>query len=132
MSRRALTRSLVSAGWVLAAACGLVSPEEQTLLRFFEAARTLDRTEIAKYATVGFNPRSEGVVQTFTVTAIGPEREAAKDITIEAIVRDPDGTTVRRGLRVTLQKTETRWIITGLQPIPASQTSRAASSGRPS
>ena len=132
MSRRALALSVVSAGWVLAAACGVASREEQTLLRFFEAARTLDSTEIAKYATVGFNPRSEGVVQTFTVTAIGPEREAAKDVTIEAVVRAPTGTTERRGLRVTFQKIEDRWIITGLQRIPASQTSRAGSSDRPS
>ena len=97
--RRALALSVVSALWVLAAvACSSASVEEQTLLRFFEAARTLDSTIIRKYATVGFNPRTEGIVQTFAMTAVGPEHQDRKDVTIEALVQEPSGATVRRTL----------------------------------
>lgn len=112
------------------AACAPASAEEQTLLGFFEAAKVLDSTVIAKYATVGFNPLTEGVVQTFTVTAID-EGQDRKTVTIDAVVLDPMGTTVRRALLVTLKKVEARWVITDLRPIPAWQTSHAASSDRP-
>jgi hypothetical protein len=113
-------------------ACSPASVEEQTLLRFFEAAPTLDSTVLRKYATVGFNPRTEGIVQTFTVTAIGPEREDQKEVTIDAVVRDPGGTTRRRTMVATFQKIEGRWLVTGLRQTPASQTLRGASSDRPS
>ena len=130
--RRALALSVASGCWALAVvACGTASAEEQTLLRFFVAARTLDSTLIGKYATVGFNPRTDGIVQTFTVTGAGEERDGMKDVTIEAVVRDPNGATVQRTLVVTFQTREGRRIITGLRPVPASRTSREASSGRP-
>jgi hypothetical protein len=121
--------SVVSALCAVAALACSPSAEEQTLLKFFVAARTLDSTVIRKYATVGFNPRVEGIVQTFTVIAVGPERQDQKDATINAVVRDPSGATARRTLVATLQRLEGRWIITGLRQAPASQTSRAASSG---
>jgi hypothetical protein len=44
-----------------------VSPEEQLLTRFFEASRTLDRTILSRLATVTFNPRVDGSVQTFSI-----------------------------------------------------------------
>ena len=70
--RRALVLSVGSALWALSSIACSASPEEQTLLRFFVAAPTLDSTVIGKYATIGFNPRTEGIVETFTVTAVGP------------------------------------------------------------
>jgi hypothetical protein len=143
--RRALVLSVsvvvVSAFWALASAACAASAEEQTLLKFFEAARALDRTILDKYATVGFNPRTEGIVQAFTVTDVGQERQGRKDVTIDAIIRDPAGATARRTLVVTFQKglrtspgqtTDDRWIITGLRQVPASRTSREASSVLPS
>lgn len=131
--RRALALSVVSALWVLASvACSSASVEEQTLLRFFEAARTLDSTIIRKYATVGFNPRTEGIVQTFAMTAVGPEHQDRKDVTIEALVQEPSGATVRRTLVASFQRIDARWIITGLRQVPASRTSREASSAQPS
>ena len=139
--RRALMLSVAAAVCALASAACAASAEEQTLLKFFEAARTLDSTIIRKYATIGFNPRTEGVVQTFTVTAVGQERLDTKDVTIDAVVRDPAGVTARRTLVVTFQKglpalagqpPDDRWIITGLRQIPASRTSREASSARQS
>ena len=126
--RRALALSMGSALWALASIACSVSPEEQTLLRFFVAAPTLDSTVIGKYATIGFNPRTEGIVQTFTVSAVGPERQDRKDVTIEAVVLQPDGMTSRRTMVATFGKISGRWLITGLRQIPASQTSREASS----
>lgn len=139
--RRALMLSVAAAVCSLASAACAASAEEQTLLKFFEAARTLDSTIIRKYATIGFNPRTEGIVVTFTVTAVGQERLGTKDVTIDAVVRDPAGATARRTLVVTFQKglpapagqpPDDRWIITGLRQIPASRTSREASSARQS
>jgi len=127
--RRALALSLGSALWALVSLACSTSPEEQTLLRFFVAAPTLDRTVIGKYATIGFNPRTEGVVQTFTVTEVGPERQDRKDVSIEAVVLQPNGVTSRRAMVATFGRIEGRWLITGLRQTPASQTSREASSG---
>jgi hypothetical protein len=130
--RQALTLSAVSALWVVAlVACSPASVEEQTLLRFFVAARTLDSTVIQKYATIGFNPRTEGIVQSFTMRTMSPEQQGRKDATIDAVVREPDGAMVRRTLVAKFQKIEGRWMITGLQRTPASQTSREASSAPP-
>ena len=126
--RRALVLSVGSALWALAFIACSASPEEQTLLRFFVAAPTLDSTVIGKYATIGFNPRTEGIVQTFSVSAVGPETQDRKDVTIEAVVLQPDGSTSRRTMVATFGKISGRWLITGLRQIPASQTSRAASS----
>ena len=129
MMRRALVLSVASALWAVASvACGAASPEEQTLLRFFVTAPTLDRTVIAKYATIGFNPRTDGIVQRFTITSVDPERQEQKDVTIDAMVRDPNGHTARRTLVATFRRIEGRWLITGLRQTPASQTSREASS----
>ena len=130
---RAVALSIVSVGWALVmTACGGASAEEQTLLRFFTAAPTLDSTVIGKYATVGFNPRTDGIVQTFTITDSGQERDGMKDVTIAAVVRDPAGAIVRRTLVVTFQTREGRPLITALRPVPVSRTSRAASSVQPS
>ena len=125
--RRALILGVASV-WALTAVACAASAEEQTLLKFFEAARTLDRAIIDKYATVGFNPRTDGIVQTFTVTDAGQDREGRKDVTIDAVVRDPSGATTQRTYVVTFQA----GVITGLRQIPASRTSREASSDRPS
>jgi hypothetical protein len=111
--------------------CGPAAIEAQTLLRFFVAARTLDTTVISKYATIGFNPRTDGIVQTFTVTTIGPERQDRKDVTIEAMVLQPDGVTSRRTMVATFGKIDGRWLITGLRQTPASRTSREGSFAPP-
>ncbi len=126
--RRALALSVGLALWALASLGCSASAEEQTLLQFFVAARTLDTTVIRKYATVGFNPQTDGVVQTFTVTASGPEDQGRKDVTIDAVVLRPDGNTVRQAFVATFGKSDGRWLITGLRQTPASRTSREASS----
>ena len=126
--RRALVLSVGSSLWALMSLACSASPEEQTLLRFFVAAPTLDSTVIGKYATVGFNPRTDGIVQTFTVSAVGPERQDQKNVTIDAVVLQPDGITARRTMVATFGKVEGRWLITGLRQTPASRTSREVSS----
>jgi hypothetical protein len=127
--RRSVVLSVVSALWAATVvACSPASTEEQILLRFFVAARTLDSTIIEKYATIGFNPRTAGIVQTFTVKSVGAERQDRKEVTIEAVVRDPGGTVARRTMVVTFERIDGRWLITGLRQTPASQTSREASS----
>ena len=129
--RRGLALSVGSTLWALATLACSASPEEQTLLRFFVAARTLDSTVISKYATIGFNPRTDGIVQTFTVMSIGPEHQDRKDVSIDAIVLEPNGVTGRRTMVATFQKIDGRWLVTSLRQTPASQTSRGASSAPP-
>lgn len=128
--RRALALSVGSALWALASLGCSASPEEQTLLQFFVAARTLDTTVIRKYATVDFNPQTDGIVQTFTVTTIGPEQQDRKDVTIDAVVLQPSGVTARQTMVATFGKVDGRWLITGLRQTPASRTSREASSAQ--
>jgi hypothetical protein len=123
--------SVVSALWALSSLGCSASDEEQTLHRFFVAAPTLDSSVIRKYATIGFKPQTDGIVQTFTVTAVGPERQDAKDVTIEAVVLEPNGVTSRRTMVAAFGKIEGRWVVTGLRRTPASQTSREASSVPP-
>jgi hypothetical protein len=129
--RRTFVLGISPALWALASLACAVSAEEQMLLRFFVAARTLDTTITRKYATVGFNPRTDGIVQTFTVTAMGPLNQDRRDVTIDAVVLEPDGKTSGRTIIATFGKVDGRWLITGLRQTPASQTSREASSARP-
>lgn len=167
--RRALGLAAACYWAIVSMACAPATAEEQLLTKFFQVARTLDSSITTSLATVGFNPRTEGSVQVFRVTTIGPEqrralrsegREAvvssltipgepdlalaglvvemiAKQVTIEADVRSPEGTISPRTMVVTLQRAvvtgagptrEGRWIITDLRQAPASRTSRATSS----
>jgi hypothetical protein len=57
------------------AACA-ATPEEQVLVRFFAACRALDSTLLNRLATVTFNPRTDGSIQTFTVTERSGEQRA--------------------------------------------------------
>jgi hypothetical protein len=131
--------------FVLSMACAPATAEEQLLSKFFQAARTLDSSVTTQFSTIGFNPRTEGSVQGFVVTAIGHEqaksRGVEKDVTIKAAVRSPDGRISSRTLIMTLQRSavpgpgptaEGRWMITALRQAPASRTSRATSSVPPS
>ena len=97
--RRALALSVGSACW---AARRRVRPavrlaEEQMLLRFFEA-RACARQHGARQGTPpsDFNPRTEGIVQTFSVMDVGStERDGiARTSRSTPSVREPDGVTV--------------------------------------
>ena len=92
--------------------CGVLSPEEQLLTRFFEAARLHDTTVMARYATVTFNPRTEGVVQEFEVDDVERRAERLKVVTLRAQVRGPDGRTAERTLQATMREQPDGWMIT--------------------
>ena len=122
-----LRSSLAAAG--LLAACGVLSLDEQVLLRFFEASRVYDRAALEKVATVAFNPMTDGIVDAFTVAGVeaSPDRRV---VTVDAQVRRRSGTTAER-LSVTMERRAGRWLITGITRPRASQTSRGASSAPP-
>jgi hypothetical protein len=63
---------------VLAGACSR-PPEQQMLTQYFRAARARDAATIAAMSSVELNPRVQGSVDSFTITAIGPETRAPLD-----------------------------------------------------
>ena len=102
-------RPLLASALVLAA-CGVLSPEEQLLRRFFEASRLYDTTTVAALATVAFNPRTDGVVGDFEIEDVA-EEGSSKLVTIRAAVRQLDGGTTQRALVVTMVRKDDRWFI---------------------
>jgi hypothetical protein len=165
---RAHRSGVVALGTLCVIACA-VSPDEQVLTRFFEASRTLDHTILSRLATVTFNPRVDGSVQTFSIVERRPDEKGplidsrreqairslnastgeavdltgvsiemiARQLTLEADLRTPDGVVTPTALRVTLEKAlrtkggsvfEGQWIVTRLQRAPDARTSHAASS----
>jgi hypothetical protein len=91
----------------LAAACS-VPPEQPIIADFFAASRLRDTTALAKFATVVFEPREQGMVASFEIERVSAERTAGdlrlKDVLVQAVVRDDQGRTRVRRLTVTLQK----------------------------
>lgn len=93
-----------------------------------------DTTVLARFASVVFEPRADGVVQEFEITDSDDERPqadgktVAKRVTIRAQVRTPNGQVEARTLVVTLERPVDatrpyRWFITGFTPPPTLQTS---------
>ena len=111
--------TLLLSAAILAAACGVMSPEEQILAKFFRASRLIDNTVLADLATVSFDPRTDGSVQQFQIIDFGPESTegslVSKQVTLTADVHTPDGRTVPATLTATFQRRDGRWIITALQ-----------------
>jgi hypothetical protein len=120
----------------LIAACGAVSavivvmasacahPEQPLLDRFFAASRLRDKTALQQFATVIFEPRDNGIVRTFAITKVAPaaqDRAAGEQVTVSAIVVQPDGTAARDTLVVTLRKgdgrTGYRWTVVGVRDV---------------
>jgi hypothetical protein len=101
--------------------CGVLSQEEQLLLDFFQAARLRDTTALARFGSADFNPRTEGIVQDFDVVDVAPLGDAdnreARDVSVVAQVRRPDGSTEPRTLHFTMERRgDGRLIITGVRP----------------
>lgn len=61
---------------LVAAACGGAS-EYLLIERFFAASRLRDRTALARFATVVFEPNLNGTVSAFEIVSVTPERAAA-------------------------------------------------------
>jgi len=111
---------------------------EQVILRdFFAASRLRDLTALQNIATVSLDPSTQGIVTTFRILSVSPERRdgqsAAKDVVVSAPVRLPGGETVEKTFTVTLTESgaETsdrsakalaerhpRWIVTGVTGLP--------------
>jgi len=58
---------------VLFDGCSSPPIEQQLLTTFFRAARVRDNTAMASISAVGFDPRTEGSVQDFTIDSIGAQ-----------------------------------------------------------
>ena len=84
-------------------------------MRFFEAARLHDTTVMAKYATVTFNPKTEGVVQEFDVEDVEELAPRFKVVTLRAQVRGPDGRVAERQLSASMREQPDGWVITELR-----------------
>jgi hypothetical protein len=116
MGRRTL-RTLL--GLAVLAGCGVLSPEEQILTKFFEASRLHDTTVVARMSEVTFNPRLDGVVQDFHVETVEEAEDGQSErVTVQAQVRGPDAQVTARTLVFTLQRREGRWFITSLGGAP--------------
>ncbi len=101
--------------------------EQPILNRFFAASRLRDTTALQEFSTVVFEPRSQGIITKFEITAVGPERHngdlVTKEVTIAAPVKLPSGQTSQETLVITMQRAilkgdkeiTGRWIITGVK-----------------
>jgi hypothetical protein len=49
-------------------------PEQQMLTQFFRAARNRDNTTAAMMSSVTLDPRTQGAIEDFSITSVGPER----------------------------------------------------------
>jgi len=72
---RSLRHPLVVLSVLVMTSCARSSAEQQLLTNFFRASRVRDNATLSNIATVQLNPRTDGSVQDFTVTNIGPEEK---------------------------------------------------------
>jgi hypothetical protein len=80
---------LAAAAVVLAlAAIDCSNGSERALLdQFFTASRLRDRTALARFSTVVFEPPSDGIVEKFVVAAVTPERQLVSDDASDDAIR---------------------------------------------
>ena len=108
---------------------GCAAPEQSLLEQFFGASRLRDTTALQAVSTVTFEPLQQGIVRTFHISGVTPERvdgqTVTKDASVEASVILPDGQTVQKTLVVTLQHARGEnagpWIVTGFRDAAASR-----------
>ena len=99
-------------------ACGVLSPEEQLLTDFFEASRLHDTTVVARMSDVTFNPRIDGVVDRFEITAIEQADDGqSEQVTIQAQVRGAGARAVSKMMVATLRRQNGRWFIVSLRDL---------------
>ena len=94
----------------LCAGCGVLSPEEQLLRRFFEQSRLHDTSAVAEISAVTFNPRTDGVVQDFHIADVAEEGDG-KRVTVSAPVRLPNGAFDEQTLVFRIVRKDDRWFI---------------------
>ena len=126
MHRRTTAYALIATTLALAIGCS-GSSEKKLLNDFLRAARLKDDVTLGNFAAATFNPRTDGVVESFDVTSISPERSVplplkslAKAVE-DAKSEDADFTAKRREFQGANQAAINR--ITALdgagKPIPA-------------
>ena len=110
---------------------GCAAPEQSLLEEFFGASRLRDTTALQRVSTITFEPLQQGIVRTFEITGVTPERTdgpqtVAKDVTVLAPVVLPDGRTVQKTLVVTLQRGNgggsSKWMVTSVRDAAARPT----------
>ena len=107
--------------------------ERALLSQFFAASRLRDLTALQKFATVVFEPATDGIVTSFeilqTKTVPGPDgMPLSEQVSISAPVRLPDGETVTKTFVVTMERRPVDgdqnpaggWMITAFSAGPAS------------
>jgi hypothetical protein len=96
---------------VAAAACGVLSPEEQLLTDFFEASRVYDTAVMARLSAVPLNPRTEGIVDAFDISDVDRSDTQAERVTVTANVRAFDGRVRPRRFVFTVTRRDGHWFI---------------------
>ena len=95
----------------MAAACGVLSPEEQLLTDYFEASRLHDTSAIARLSARPFNPRTDGIVDAFAIERVDRAEGAREQVTVTARVRQFDGRVDSRRLVFMLTRRDGRWFV---------------------
>ena len=95
----------------VAVACGVLSPEEQLLTDYFEAARLNDTTVMARLSALPFNPRSQGIVDSFHIERVEDAGPAEHVAVVTARVRSFEGVVTSRQFVFTLTRQDGRWFI---------------------
>jgi hypothetical protein len=72
---------------ILTVACSS-APEQPILNQFFTASRLRDNTSLENFATVSFDPRTAGIVSSFTIESVGPEQR--KPVNLKALGKAVD------------------------------------------
>jgi hypothetical protein len=121
---------------VVAFAAGCSGSSEKKLLGdFFRASRLRDDLTLGNFATATFDPRTDGVVESFDVTSVSDEKvvalplkQYAKDIE-DARAADTEATTKRRAFYNENQAAITRFakLEADGKPVPAKDQSLKAS-----
>jgi hypothetical protein len=109
--------------------------ESALLSRFFAASRLRDHTSLQDFATVSFEPNVQGIITSFDITNVTPERQdgalVSKDVSISAPVQLPGGQTAQKNFVITMQRARperdtnvtVRWMITAITDAPAAPSS---------
>ncbi len=94
-------------------------PQEQPILdQFFKFSRLRDKTALAHFATVIFEPLDQGIVTEFTVVGRTPLSHdangqiTAKELTLTAPVKLPNGEVAEKTIVVRMEQQATGWKIT--------------------
>ena len=115
-------RQALAAVLALFVTAGCWIPQEQPILdQFFKFSRLRDKTALAHFATVVFEPLDQGIVTEFTVVGRTPLRRDAsgevnaKDVTVTAPVKLPNGQVEEKTIVVRMEQQVTGWKITGAE-----------------